>query len=151
MCGTSGGGQYGMVRLPTLKFPCYLRVLSWFIFQVANLFGRYDVVPQAIFPESFASSTSGRMRTLLRTNICEHGIAVGRFRAALRSSHEISSLAYEAANTALASVRRRDSSCKEHTVSSLLPLVFICYPTARSHKSARQEQKGALVDGYCTP
>ena len=77
------------------------------IIQVANLFERYGVVPKAIFPESFASSASGRMDALLQTKLREHGLSLRRLHAALRSSPEISSLPYEAANTALLNCLRK--------------------------------------------
>jgi bleomycin hydrolase len=76
-------------------------------FQVGNLFERYGVVPQAIFREWFVSYASGRMETLLRTKIREHGLALRRLHAALGPSPEISSLAYEAANTALLDCLRK--------------------------------------------
>ena len=46
-------------------------------FQVTNLFERYGVVPQAIFPKSFASSASRRMDTL-RKRLHEHGLDLRR-------------------------------------------------------------------------
>jgi bleomycin hydrolase len=85
-CGISDGGQYDMV---------------------ANLFERYGVVPQPIFPESFASSASGRMDALLRTKLREHGLALRRLDAALRSSPEILSLPYETANAARLNALRK--------------------------------------------
>ena len=47
------------------------------------------------------------MDTILRTKLREHGLALRRLHAALRSSPEISSLPYEAANTALLHVLRK--------------------------------------------
>ena len=82
--------------------------------QVANLFERYGVVPQPVFPESFASSSSGRMDALLRTKLREHGLALRRLYAALRSSPEVSSLPYEAANAALLdSLRKKKEECMQ--------------------------------------
>lgn len=53
---------------------------------VVNLFERYGVVPQPIYPESFSSSNSGRMDSLLTTKVREHALRLRKLDQALRNS-----------------------------------------------------------------
>ncbi|KAF8583880.1 bleomycin hydrolase [Ramaria rubella] len=52
----------------------------------ANLLGRYGVVPQPVFPESFSSSKSGPLNKLLTTRLREHALILRRLHASLANS-----------------------------------------------------------------
>lgn len=51
---------------------------------VVNLLERYGVVPQTVYPESFSSSSSRRMDSLLTTKVREHGLRLRELDEALR-------------------------------------------------------------------
>ena len=53
---------------------------------VVNLIERYGVVPQSIYPESFSSSNTSRMDSLLTTKIREHALRLRKLDQALRAS-----------------------------------------------------------------
>ncbi|KAF8578591.1 bleomycin hydrolase [Ramaria rubella] len=51
-----------------------------------NLLGRYGVVPQLVFPESFSSNNSGSLNKLLTTRLREHAFILRRLHASLANS-----------------------------------------------------------------
>jgi len=53
---------------------------------VVNILETYGVVPQPLYPESFSSSSSGHLNTLLKTKLREHAIILRSLSASLRSS-----------------------------------------------------------------
>ncbi|KAG9052066.1 hypothetical protein FS842_010549 [Serendipita sp. 407] len=53
---------------------------------VVNLLERYGVVPQPIYPESYSSSNSGRMDSLLTTKLREHALRLRKLDQALRET-----------------------------------------------------------------
>jgi bleomycin hydrolase len=52
---------------------------------ICNLLETYGVVPQAIYPESYHSSVSPPLNTLLKTKLREHALILRRLASSLRS------------------------------------------------------------------
>lgn len=97
-------------------FYLFTSIIPIITIQVANLFERYGVVPQSVFPESFASSSSGRMDILLRTKLREHALALRQLHAALRSVPEGASLPDAARLDAL---RKKKEECMQEVYNIL--------------------------------
>ncbi|KAH7099214.1 peptidase C1B bleomycin hydrolase [Auriculariales sp. MPI-PUGE-AT-0066] len=52
---------------------------------VANLLEKYGVVPQSIYPESYSSSASGTLNSLLTSEVREHALKLRKLSSKLRS------------------------------------------------------------------
>ena len=50
----------------------------------------YGVVPQSVFPESFHSSLSGPINSLLKTKLREHALVLRSLKSSLRASSSLS-------------------------------------------------------------
>lgn len=94
---------------------------------VVNLLDRYGVVPQPIYPESFSSSNSGRMDSLLTTKLREHGLRLRKLDQALRLSEWhvdlMSKGEVEKANKARVGVLRKK---KEEFTGEIYKILTIC-------------------------
>lgn len=78
----SDGGQWDMVvNLLEVSFSFKLLTTQLTLGQT------YGVVPQAVYPESFHSSVSGPLNTLLKTKLREDALILRRLRASLPSTH----------------------------------------------------------------
>jgi len=57
---------------------------------VVNLVETYGVVPQSVFPESYHSSLSGPLNSLLKTKLREHSLILRSLKSSLRASSSLS-------------------------------------------------------------
>jgi bleomycin hydrolase len=56
---------------------------------LVNLVERYGVVPKALYPESFSSSSSGKLNTLVISKLRDHAVVLRRMAALGRSVEEL--------------------------------------------------------------
>jgi bleomycin hydrolase len=76
-----------------------------------NLLERYGVVPQAVYPESYSSSASGRINRLITSSIRQHSLGLRKLSAQLTASFAAAGLDKEACALAVRTALRKK---KEH-------------------------------------
>jgi len=69
-----------------------------------NLLETYGVVPQSVFPESYSSSSSGRLNQLVTAKLREHALVLRSLSSTLRASSSDE-------ETILAALRRKKEEC----------------------------------------
>ena len=103
---------------------------------VVNLLERYGVVPQPVYPESFSSSSSGRMNSLLTTKVREHALRLRKLDQALRTSEWhvklVSENQVERANEARVGILRKK---KEEFMKEIYAMMTICLGVPPSPKA----------------
>jgi bleomycin hydrolase len=104
---------------------------------VVNLLEKYGVVPQPVYPESFSSSNSGRMNSLLTTKLREHALRLRKLDQALRISEwhvkMVNEDQIEGANVARIGILRKK---KEEFMREIYNMMTICLGVPPSHKAA---------------
>lgn len=82
----------GYVSSQSLLFHCFLNCYC----RAVNLLETYGVIPQDIFPESFHSSLTGPLNSLLKTKLREHAIILRNLHSTLRAQSTLSAAAITA-------------------------------------------------------
>jgi bleomycin hydrolase len=72
---------------------------------------RYGVVPQAVYPESYSSSSSGRINRLITSSLRQHSLGLRKLSADLHESFTRAGLSGEVRDTAVRTALRKK---KEH-------------------------------------
>ncbi|KAF8316884.1 peptidase C1B, bleomycin hydrolase [Clavulina sp. PMI_390] len=87
-----------------------------------NLLKNYGVVPQSIFPESYSSSATSRLNSIVTTKLREHALLLRASVASLRASGAFAHLTAEQANDELVKVLRKE---KEVYVGEIYKILTI--------------------------